>query len=176
MLRRRWFNAGAGCARKSLHLHGYIWTCDVESIFTCYSLAHRDCSSMSPFGTEALASMLGSAEGTEARLSVCVCFAGRCSRLGRLAGISGSRASGCHKELAAVMWSRHSIHIVCTFNFLFCFVVNLNKMQALCMFTAGCDRMLWCWADTCCVWGTLLAPGSLRPTSTSLWLVSCCPL
>lgn len=44
---------------QTLHPLGYIGTCDVESIFTCHSLARRACSSTALFGTEALARRLG---------------------------------------------------------------------------------------------------------------------
>lgn len=76
VLKRRWgttwFNTGAGCKRKSLHLHGSIWTCDVESIFTCDSLAHRDCSSTAPIAMEANGEDTGTVQ--RERLSVCVWF------------------------------------------------------------------------------------------------------
>lgn len=56
--RRRWetkrFNAGAGCTHQTLHLHGYVSTCDLESIFTPSSLARHDSTSTAAFGNGGL--------------------------------------------------------------------------------------------------------------------------
>lgn len=83
VLKRRWetkrFDPGAGCTRQTLHLHDYISTCDLESIFTPSSLARLDSTSVAAFGTEVLARRVGKCRGSAAGLGAWV-WLGRCSR------------------------------------------------------------------------------------------------
>lgn len=100
-------------------------------------------SSTAPFGTEALARIPGSAEGARHGRASAPGLAGCCSRLSRLAGISGLGASGCQKrtycgcDMKLSQWNTE--HIVCT---LF-FFATLNKMQVLGMFLMHVYSRMW---------------------------------
>lgn len=103
VLKRRWetkrFNAGAGCTHQTLHLHGYISTCELESIFIPSSLARHDSTSTAAFGTGALARMVGKCRGSAAGLGAWVWLGGCCSRsLKPPGGYFRNGASGCQKE------------------------------------------------------------------------------
>ncbi len=47
--------------QETIHLHCYIWMCDLQSIFSSDFLARCDHKATAPFGKEALARILGSA-------------------------------------------------------------------------------------------------------------------
>lgn len=102
-VKRRWetkrFNVGAGCTRQTLHLHDYISTCDLESIFTPSSLARLDSTSAAAFGMEALARMVGKCRGSAAGLGAWVWLGRCCSRSLKPPGrYFRNGASGCQKE------------------------------------------------------------------------------
>lgn len=65
----KWFNAGTGCTHKTLHLHSYIRTCDLESIFTPKSLAWLGCTSVR-LEWGGLARIPGKCRGRAAELGV----------------------------------------------------------------------------------------------------------